>query len=58
METGFLKTKKGQQTFELADVFVPGDEIGFRAHVVNQDGLPVENAVVEISIGGPENHVL
>jgi hypothetical protein len=59
METGkYVKQGKGKNAtivFEPATTFAAGEGVVIRAHVIDiATGLPLENAIVEISITGPE----
>ncbi|MGD8352503.1 MAG: multiheme c-type cytochrome, partial [Nitrospirota bacterium] len=55
LETGYYQGKGKHKTFVLTDTFAQGDEVVFRAHVLDAStGLPVEGATVDLSVGGPE----
>lgn len=62
LETGrYETTGKGKDkttSFVLTDVFATGDEVGVRARVVDDSGLAVANASVDIAIEGPESVTL
>jgi hypothetical protein len=54
METGIYTGKGKNQTFSPQTVFTVGEDVTVRARVLDEGGLPVANATVEIQIGGPE----
>ena len=63
LETGKYQTvgkgKNSSTSFVLAGSFSIGDAVVIRAHVVDvTTGLPLANAVVDISVSGPENALL
>ena len=53
--TGLWTGKGKTQTFTLETVFTAGDSVTFQATVVDQDGIPLEGATVDILITGPES---
>jgi len=60
LQTGrWIVTGKGKSqttTFELTSAFLQGDGVVVRARVVDTGaGLPVQNAVVELQISGPQS---
>ena len=54
MEIGLWTGKGKNQQFVLTDIFAQGDSVVVRAHVTDANGIPVANATVEITIGGPQ----
>jgi hypothetical protein len=58
MQTGFYSGKGKNQTFNITDTFAAGDSVVIRARVLDSADLPVSNATVEITIGGPETTTL
>jgi hypothetical protein len=58
METGIYTGKGKNQQFQSQTAFTAGDTVVVRAHVLGEDGLPVSNATIEITIGGPETVTL
>ena len=63
MATGiYLTSGKGKNRtviFTETSEFAPGDDVIIRVQVSDRDtGLPVQNAVVEISVSGPETFVV
>jgi hypothetical protein len=59
MVTGIYTGKGQNKTFQEQISFNAGDSVVVRALVVDQDtGLPISNATVEITIGGPETVTL
>jgi hypothetical protein len=53
--TGLWTGKGNNQTFTLETLFNAGDSVTFQAKVVDQDGIPLEGATVDILITGPES---
>jgi hypothetical protein len=58
METGIYVGKGKSQTYTAKTLFNAGDTVIIRAKVKNEAGIPVANATVEITIGGPETVTL
>jgi hypothetical protein len=59
METGIYTGKGKNQTFTLQAIFNAGDAVVIRGRVLDGvTGLPISNATVEITIGGPETVTL
>jgi hypothetical protein len=59
METGIWTGKGQNKQFELKTLFNAGDSVTIRALVLDGvTGLPISNATVEITIGGPETVTL
>jgi hypothetical protein len=58
METGIFTGKGKAKTYSTRETFAAGDGVVIRAYVEDGDGLPVSNATVEITVGGPETVTL
>jgi hypothetical protein len=59
METGIYGGKGKNKTYTLTTTFSAGDAVVIRAYVLDgETGLPVSNATVEITVGGPETVTL
>jgi hypothetical protein len=58
MQTGYYSGKGKNQIFYASDVFAAGDSVVVRTLVLDSAGLPVSNATVEVTIGGPETTTL
>jgi hypothetical protein len=58
LETGKWTGKGKSRQFVTTDLFAAGDGIVVRAHVTGENGNPIANATVEITIGGPETVTL
>jgi hypothetical protein len=62
IETGtYVTTGKGKNktvTLELRTIFSAGEAILIRVYVADQNGLPLSNSVVEITLSGPETTTL
>ena len=59
METGIYEGKGNNKQYAPKTSFNAGDGVVIRARVIDRDtGLPVSNATVEITIGGPESVTL
>jgi hypothetical protein len=59
LETGYYSGKGKNKTWNISTSFVAGDTVTVRAQVIDQvTELPVANATVEITIGGPETVTL
>jgi hypothetical protein len=59
VETGVLAGKGKNKQFTLTDSFTAGEAVIVRARVIDgATGLPIANATVEITIGGPESVTL
>jgi hypothetical protein len=54
MITGFYSGKGGNKTFNETDTIQAGTSVVIRARVVDQGGLPISNATVDLAIDGPE----
>jgi hypothetical protein len=55
METGYYSGKGANKTWMPASTFTAGDSVTIRSLVLDRvTGLPISNATVEITIGGPE----
>jgi hypothetical protein len=55
MVTGIYTGKGQNKSFQPQTTFNAGDSVVVRARVIDQDtGLPISNATVEVTIGGPE----
>jgi hypothetical protein len=51
--TGYYSGKGKTSTFDSQESFAQGDEVVFRATVLDQNGAPIEGATVDFSITGP-----
>ncbi len=58
MESGFYTGKGQKAVFNPSQVFVQGDGVVIRIRITDSGGLPVSGASVEITIDGPESHVI
>jgi hypothetical protein len=59
IETGIYTGKGKAKTYTPDTTFTAGDAVVIRAYVMDGDtGLPVANATVEITVGGPETVTL
>jgi hypothetical protein len=59
LETGYYSGKGKNQTWVISSLFAAGDTVTVRARVVDGvTGLPIANATVEVTIGGPETVTL
>jgi hypothetical protein len=56
--TGFYSGKGKNQTFNAATTFDAGASVTFRVQVLDIAGAPIEGAVVELQISGPESHAV
>jgi hypothetical protein len=55
LETGYYGGKGKNKTWNTSSEFAPGDTVTVRAQVLDRaTGVPIANATVEITIGGPE----
>jgi hypothetical protein len=55
LETGLYTGQGKNQVWQASTVFLAGDTVTIRARVIDQiTQLPIANATVEITIGGPE----
>lgn len=52
------KGKNVTETFVLTTDFVQGEDIVFRAQIVDEAGLPISGVSYELSISGPESMVI
>lgn len=52
--TGVWTGKGNNRQFESGSSFLAGDAVVIRTRVTDSNGVPVSNATVEITIGGPE----
>jgi hypothetical protein len=55
LQTGVIEGKGKNQQFVQTTVFSRGDEVLIRAMVVDSGGQPVEGAIVDLGITGPES---
>jgi hypothetical protein len=58
MMTGIYSGKGKNQTFSAQTTFNAGDAVVIRSLVVDGNDVPISNATVEITIGGPETVTL
>jgi hypothetical protein len=58
MQTGAWNGKGKNQTFSVSSEFTAGESVIVRARVLDDNGTPVSNVTVEITIGGPESVTL
>jgi subtilisin-like proprotein convertase family protein len=56
--TGEYAGKGKNKGFQTTDLFAPGDEVVIHASVIDANGEPIANALVDIAIAGFEDHNL
>ena len=58
IETGYFEGKGKNKVWVPATTFSPGDSVVLRALVVDESGLPLAGAVVDLDLNGPESNAV